>query len=168
MNSLPLISPCYCPHFKDKDPQRFREVKSPAQGHTASEWKNQFPRFQMFNSQISACMLSCFSSVQLFVTPWTVSCQADVACQAHLSMRFSRQECWSGLPFPSPGYLSDPGIKPASLMSPALAGGFFTTSTTWEVLEHTSSSIKCHSLQGRCSHSTGLICKPVLDSILQK
>ena len=38
----------------------------------------------------------------------------------------------SGLPFPSPGDLPDPGIKPASLMSPALAGGFFTTSTTWE------------------------------------
>ena len=39
----------------------------------------------------------------------------------------SRQEYWSGLPFPSPGDLSDPGIEPASLMSPALAGRFFTT-----------------------------------------
>ena len=44
-----------------------------------------------------------------------------------------RQEYWSGLPFPSPGDLPDPGIKPTSLMSPALAGGFFTTSATWEV-----------------------------------
>ena len=58
------------------------------------------------------------SHVRPFVTPWTV------ACQAPLSMEFSRQEYWSGLPFPSPGDLSDPGIKP---MSPALAGGFLTT-----------------------------------------
>ena len=58
------------------------------------------------------------SHVQLIVTPWTV------ACQAPLSMEFFRQEYWSGLPFPSPGDLPDPGIEP---MSPALAGGFFTT-----------------------------------------
>ena len=42
-------------------------------------------------------------------------------------MEFSRQEYWSGLPFPTPGALSDPGIKPKSLVSPALAGGFFIT-----------------------------------------
>ena len=47
--------------------------------------------------------------VQLFVTLWTV------ACQAPLSMEFSRQEHWSGLSFPSPGYLPIPGIKPKSL-----------------------------------------------------
>ena len=47
-------------------------------------------------------------------------------------MRISRQEYWSGLPSLSPGDLPDPGIKPVSLMSPALAGGFFTTSATWE------------------------------------
>ena len=55
-----------------------------------------------------------------------------VALQAPLSMGFLRQEYWSGLPFPSPGDLPDPGIEPESLMSPALAGGFFTTSATWE------------------------------------
>ena len=55
-----------------------------------------------------------------------------MARQAPLSMRFSRQEYWSGLPFPSPGDLPNSRIKPVSLMSPALAGGFFTTSTTWE------------------------------------
>ena len=49
----------------------------------------------------------------LLATPWTV------ALQAPLSMQFSRQEYWSGLPFPSPGDLPDPGFKPAS---PALAG----------------------------------------------
>ena len=73
-----------------------------------------------------ACLLSHFSSVWLFATQWTV------ARQAPLSMGFSRQEYWSGLPCPPPGELPDPGIKPESLMSPALAGGFFTTSTTWE------------------------------------
>ena len=60
-----------------------------------------------------------FSRVQLFVTPWTV------AYQAPLSMRFSRQEYWSGLPFPTPRDLPDPGIEPASLASPPLAGRFF-------------------------------------------
>ena len=58
------------------------------------------------------------SRVGLFATPWTV------AYQAPLSMGFSRQECWSGLPFPSPGDLPDPGIKPAS---PVLSSRFFTT-----------------------------------------
>ena len=47
-------------------------------------------------------------------------------------MRFPRQEYWRGLPNPPPGDLSDPGIEPASLTSPALAGRFFTASTTWE------------------------------------
>ena len=49
-----------------------------------------------------------FSHVQLFVTPWTV------AYQAPQSMEFFRQEYWSGLPFPSPGDLSNPGIEPGS------------------------------------------------------
>ena len=55
-----------------------------------------------------------------------------VACQSPLSVGFSRQEYWSGLTCPSPGDLPDPGIEPASPLSPALAGGFFTTSATWE------------------------------------
>ena len=61
------------------------------------------------------------SHVQLFVTPYTV------AWQAPLSMGFPREEYWSGLPFPSPGDLPHPGIEPASPMSPAFAGRFFTT-----------------------------------------
>ena len=56
----------------------------------------------------------------------------DVARQAPLSMGFPRQEYWSGLACPPPGELPDPGIEHMSLMSPALAGRFFTTSTTWE------------------------------------
>jgi len=49
-------------------------------------------------------------------------------------MEFSRQEYWSALPCPSPEDLPDPGMEPVSLMSPALAGRFFNTSTTWEAL----------------------------------
>ena len=54
------------------------------------------------------------------------------AQQAPLSVGFSRQEYWSGLPFPPPGDLPDPEIKPTSPNSPALAGRFFTISATWE------------------------------------
>ena len=61
------------------------------------------------------------SHVQLLATPWTV------AHQAPLSMGFCRQEYWSGLPFPSPGDLSDPGIELVSFVSPVLAGRFFTS-----------------------------------------
>ena len=74
-------------------------------------------------------MMSHFSYVQFFVTPWTV------AHQAPLSMVFSRQEYRSGLTCPSPGHLPDPGIEPTSLTTPTLAGGFFATSITWEALE---------------------------------
>ena len=67
---------------------------------------------------VYASTLSC---VQLFKTPWTI------AYWAPLSMESSRQEYWGGLPYPTPGYLPDPGIEPASLVSPSLAGGFFAT-----------------------------------------
>ena len=55
-----------------------------------------------------------------------------IACQAPLSMGFSRQEYWHWFPGPPPGDLPNPNIKMSSLVSPALAGGFFTASTTWE------------------------------------
>ena len=57
-----------------------------------------------------------------------------VAYQAPLSRGFYKQDCWNGLSLPSPGDLSDPGTEPTSLTSPALAGGFFTTSATREAL----------------------------------
>ena len=66
-------------------------------------------------------VLCVFSRVRLFMTPWTV------AHQVPLSVRFSRHEYWSGLPFPSPRDFPDPGLKPASLAKTALAGRFFTT-----------------------------------------
>ena len=61
------------------------------------------------------------SRVRLFATPWTV------ACQAPLSMGFSRQEYWNGLPFPPAGDLPNPWTEPMFPVFPALAGGFFTT-----------------------------------------
>ena len=67
-------------------------------------------------------MTRMLSHGRLFATSWTV------AYQAPLSMEFSRQKYWSGLLFPSPGYLPDPGIEPMHHMSPALTGMFFTTS----------------------------------------
>ena len=72
------------------------------------------------------CVLNCFSPVRLFATLWTE------ASQASLSIGCSRQVCWNRLLFPSPGDLPNTGIKSESPRSPVLAGGFFTTSTTWE------------------------------------
>ena len=72
-------------------------------------------------------MVSHFSLFRLFAVLWTVSHQAS------LSMGFSRQEYWSGLPCPPPGDLPNPGLKPTSLMSPALAGGFFIATATWDI-----------------------------------
>ena len=67
------------------------------------------------------CVLSHSVVSDSFVIPWTV------AHQAPLSIEFSRQEYWNGLPFHTSGDLADPGIEPGSPVSPALAGGFFTT-----------------------------------------
>ena len=72
---------------------------------------------------LCVCALSHFSPVRLFATLWTV------AHQAPLSMGFSSQEYWSGLPCPPPGDPPNSGIELASL---ALGGRFFSTSTTWE------------------------------------
>ena len=64
-------------------------------------------------------LLCCVQLCSTLATPWTV------ACQAPLSVGFSRQEYWTALPCPPPGYFPDPGIEPVSLASPVLAGGFF-------------------------------------------
>ena len=82
-----------------------------------------------YSSHFRLCVCAqLLSRVWLFVTPWTV------ACQASLSMGFSRQEYCSGFPFPSPLDLPDPGIKPESPVSPALAGWFFYHRATWEAI----------------------------------
>ena len=74
------------------------------------------------------CWLSRFSCVRLSLTLWTIDLQAP------LSVGFSRQEYWRGLLCPA---LGDPEVKPSFLASPALAGGFSTTSSTWESLNTT-------------------------------
>ena len=78
------------------------------------------------HQQIKAMCMYALSHLQHFATPWTV------AHQALLSMEFSRQEYYSRLLFPFPGDLPNPEIKPMSLVSPALAVGFFTISAIWE------------------------------------
>ena len=72
------------------------------------------------------CLVSCSVMSDSFATPWTI------ALQTPLSMGFSRQEYWSGLPCPPPGDLPNPGLEVMSLTSPALGGRFFTTSATWK------------------------------------
>ena len=85
------------------------------------------------------------SRVQLFATPWTV------AYQASLSMGFSRQEYWSGLPFPSPGDLPNPGIEPRS---PALEADTLTSeppgkpNTSWQIDEETVEIVTDFILEG--------------------
>ena len=77
------------------------------------------------------------SRVLVFATPWTV------ACQALLSLGFSRQEFWCCLPFSSPGYLPDPGIKLTSLAPPALAGRFSTTEPLYDLPPKTAMITQC-------------------------
>ena len=80
-------------------------------------------------------MLSHLSCVWPFAILWTV------ALQVLLPTEFSRQVYWNRLPFPSPGDLSDPGIEPWSLIVPALADGFLTTSTTWGAHENNNTTL---------------------------
>ena len=87
---------------------------------------------------VCVCTLSRFSCVQLCATLWTI------VHQAPLSMGFSRQDYWSGLPCPPPGDLPNPGTEPRVLKSPALTGGFFTTSATWEAPLLKESALKAH------------------------
>ena len=102
---------------------RTREKSWYSQKVSHSQWDCSF--FKHLNLVFYFCMCAqSLSCVWLLEAPWTV------AHQAPLSMEFSRQKYWSGLPFPSLGYLPDPVIEPVSLASPALAGGFFTSSTT--------------------------------------
>ena len=91
--------------------------------------KNSLAVLQTVKHRANMCVCVCVHA-QLCPTlcePWTVT------SQALLSMKFSRQEYWSGLPFSPPGDLSDPGIQPASLASLVLADESFTNCATWKV-----------------------------------
>ena len=96
------------------------------------------------------CMLNLLISVRLWMTLRTAG-PLPPPPRSPLSMGFSRQEYWSGLPWPPPGELPDPGMESASLQSPALSGGFFTTHATWKALfqvEHITKKKK--KLNSRC------------------
>ena len=95
-------------YFKDKQSRTMERNR---------ELRNRFVSMRTLDLGQSICMCV-LSRVQLFITPWTV------ARQAPLPMELSRQEHWSGLPFPTSGVTPNPGNKPSS---PALIGGFFTT-----------------------------------------
>ena len=108
-------------------------VRNGKEGHPLGEGEGHEPERNHRWGQ--ACRLasnsqcaSMLSHVRLFATLWTI------ACQAPLSMGFSRQECWSRLPCPPPGDLPHPGTEPTTFISPASVGRFFTTRTTWEAL----------------------------------
>ena len=96
-------------------------------------------------------VLNCFSGVWLLETAWTAACQAPPC------MGFSRQQHWSGLLCSQLGNLPDPGIELKSLMSPALACRFFTTSATWEAIssvQFSSFALSCPTLCDPMNHST--------------
>ena len=86
-------------------------------------FESEFHLSEFFLWKWSMCVHMCavLSHVCLFVTAWTV------ASQSSLSVEFSRQEYWRGVPFPTPGDLPNPGIESVSPVSPSLAGRFFTT-----------------------------------------
>ena len=108
---------------------------------TAFTWNQYLLLHSNPNGHVACtCMPSCFSHDQLFATPWTI------APQAPLSVGFSRREYWSGLPSPPSGDLPTPGIKPVSLMSPALAGRFCITSATGEAHHVPSKNIHIETL----------------------
>ena len=97
-------------------------------GLPISKKPSHYPLFHVFvSSSLSknTCVHACLVVSVLCAAPWTV------AHQASLSTESSRQECWSRVPFPTPGDRPDPGVEPDSLASPSLARGFFTTDDTF-------------------------------------
>ena len=105
--------------------KRARSSPPPSTGSPdSSEVRGLHNLHDFSSSPICVCVLSHFSFVQLFVTLWII------AHQAPLFMGFFRQEYWSGLSCPAPGDLPNLGTEPTSLGALALAGGFFSTSTT--------------------------------------
>ena len=111
-----------------------------------------------------ACILSSFSHVQLFVTPWTV------ARQASLSMGFSRQEYWSGLPRPPLGDLPDWEIQSTPPVSPPLAIRFFITNATWEnlmVKHYVKCMLRERGKEREVAQSCPTLCDPMDSSVHQ-
>ena len=117
MSKKNILTLSWAPRWRENPVYPDKQIHLLPSTKAASKNREYDYRF-CFLRMMDECMLNC---VRLFVTPWTV------VCQASLSMEFSKQEYWSRLPFPSPRDLPDPGIEPTSPTSPTLAGGFFTT-----------------------------------------
>ena len=146
-----LLFPCLCFSSESKESGN-NTGTSPVHSKLTSKviwWRHYFhhvtshlgntQRFIWFFNEVCTpqvwcrmCMCSAVQSCPTLCAPWTI------AHQVPLSMALSKQEYWHGLPFLSPGDLPDPGIEPASLVSPALAGRFLTTSATWQALHYQS------------------------------
>ena len=110
---------------------------SPVNQPLFHEYKYQGLYQTLFCAQSTVCVCaSCYFSCVWLCDPM------DCTCQAPMSMRFSRQEYWSVLPWHPSRDLSDRGIEPVSLTYPTLAGGFFTTRATWEALAHDTISLQ--------------------------
>ena len=113
-------------------PHEPQHTRPPDPSPTPGVHSNPCPSSQWCHPTISSSVVPFSSCLQSFPPSLMInSLQGSIAHQAPLSMGVSRQEYWSELPCPPPGNLSDPGIKPTSLMAPALAGKFFTTNATW-------------------------------------
>ena len=127
----------------DTTAKRWKQPKCPL----LEEWIKKM--WCIRTTEYCSCVQSRFSYDRLFVTPWTV------ASKAPLWMEFSRLEYRSVLPCPAPGDLPDPGIKPASLTSPALAGEFFTTlpkpvgASQWNIIQSLKRRKFCSTLRGQ-------------------
>ena len=120
--SLSSLSKCTIFHFLTQTPPKLHSLWDGMLGFGSLGTEVKYAKEDLFLSmEREGCCCSVLSRVWLYATPWTVDRQAP------LSLGFSRQEYWSGLPFPPPGDLPDPGIKPTSLVPSALAGRFFAT-----------------------------------------
>ena len=116
--------------------------------HRVTKSQMQLKQFSMHAHSIYVCVC-----LYMCICIWLV------AHQSPLSMGFSRQEYWSGLLCSPPGCLPNPGTEPKSLMSPALAGGFFTTSTTWEAYTCANPRLPVHSPHFPSSQSLLYVCE---------
>ena len=117
MSKKNILTLSWAPRWRENPVYPDKQIHLLPSTKAASKNREYDYRF-CFLRMMDECMLNC---VRLFVTPWTV------VCQASLSMEFSRQEYCSGLPFPTPRDLPDPGIEPTSPGAPALVDRFFAT-----------------------------------------
>ena len=108
----------------------------------------------IFHLWVFCVFVRAFSRSCSFSRVWSCAALWTVAHQAPLSMGFSTQEYWSGLPCHPPGDLPDPGIEPSSLMSPALAGRFFTSGATWEARVFCGLGQMCDDMYPPSAHHT--------------